>query len=114
MSTDEQATRAQEIELRAAAARRLSRTRLWRLSVRPALAKLIHEIGAGDTLVVVRLYRLGRSVLHLLEVIEYLTEKCAHFRSLQDLLDATTQRGMFSLQVLGAVAQIERALISVT
>lgn len=38
----------------------------------------------------------------------------SHVRSLQDLIDTTTPQGMFSLQVLGAVAQIERALISVT
>jgi DNA invertase Pin-like site-specific DNA recombinase len=79
---------------------------------RPALAKLLRDIGAGDTLVVVRLDRLARSVSHLLEVIEDLTEKGAHFRSLRDPIDTTTPQGMFSLQVLGAVAQLERALIS--
>ena len=79
---------------------------------RPALAKLVREIGAGDTLVVVRLDRLARSVSHLLEVIEDLTARGAHFRSLRDPIDTTTPQGMFSLQVLGAVAQLERALIS--
>ena len=79
---------------------------------RAALAKLIREIGVGDTLVVVRLDRLARSVSHLLEVIENLTVKGAHFRSLRDPIDTTTPQGMFSLQVLGAVAQLERALIS--
>lgn len=79
---------------------------------RPALSKLLREIGAGDTLLVVRLDRLARSVSHLLEVIEDLTVKGAHFRSLRDPIDTTTPQGMFSLQVLGAVAQLERALIS--
>lgn len=79
---------------------------------RPALARLVREIGAGDTLVVVRLDRLARSVSHLLEVIEDLTARNAHFRSLRDPIDTTTPQGMFSLQVLGAVAQLERALIS--
>jgi hypothetical protein len=41
-----------------------------------------------------------------------LTAKGAHFRSLRDPIDTTTPQGMFSLQVLGAVAQLERALIS--
>jgi len=45
-------------------------------------------------------------------VIETLTERGAHFRSLRDPIDTTTPQGMFSLQVLGAVAQLERALIS--
>lgn len=79
---------------------------------RPALAKLLREIGAGETLVVVRLDRLARSVSHLLAVIGELALRNAHFRSLRDPIDTTTPQGMFSLQVLGAVAQRERALIS--
>jgi DNA invertase Pin-like site-specific DNA recombinase len=55
---------------------------------------------------------LARSVSHLLEVIETLEEKGAHFKSLRDPIDTSTPQGMFSLQVLGAVAQLERSLIS--
>ena len=113
VSTDEQATEAQEIELRSAGCDLIVQEHGSGASrARPALAKLIREIGAGETLVVVRLDRLARSVSHLLEVIEDLTEKGAHFRSLRDPIDTTTPQGMFSLQVLGAVAQLERALIS--
>src|SRR5271169_2915964 len=79
---------------------------------RPALARLLREIRPAETLVVVRLDRLARSVSHLLAVIEQLEAKGAHFRSLRDPIDTTTPQGMFSLQVLGAVAQLERALIS--
>src|ERR1700678_4230170 len=74
------------------------------------------ELGTGppalDTLAVVRLDRLARSVSHLLTVIEQLAAKGAYFRSLRDPIDTTTPQGMFSLQVLGAVAQLERALIA--
>lgn len=113
VSTDEQATEAQEIELRSAGCDQIVQEHGSGASrARPALAKLIREIGAGETLVVVRLDRLARSVSHLLEVIEDLTQKGAHFRSLRDPIDTTTPQGMFSLQVLGAVAQLERALIS--
>ncbi|MDN5929433.1 MAG: recombinase family protein [Hyphomicrobiales bacterium] len=113
VSTDEQATEAQEIELRAADCDLIVQEQGSGASrVRPALAKLLHDIGAGDTLVVVRLDRLARSVSHLLDVIDDLTVKGAHFRSLRDPIDTTTPQGMFSLQVLGAVAQLERALIS--
>lgn len=79
---------------------------------RPVLAQLLFEIRPGDTLVVVRLDRLARSVTHLLQVIEELERKGAHFRALGDPIDTATPQGMFSLQVLGAVAQLERALIS--
>jgi len=61
---------------------------------------------------VVRLDRLARSVSHLLAVVEALEASGAHFRSLRDPIDTTTPQGMFSLQVLGAVAQLERALIA--
>ena len=76
------------------------------------LASLLRSIRRDETLVVVRLDRLARSVSHLLAVIEQLEAKGAHFRSLRDPIDTTTPQGMFSLQVLGAVAQLERALIA--
>ncbi|WP_266064338.1 recombinase family protein [Brucella intermedia] len=113
VSTEEQATQAQEMELRSAGCSEIVQEHGSGASrARPALSKLLRELGAGDTLVVVRIDRLARSVSHLLEVIEGLTEKAAHFRSLRDPIDTTTPQGMFSLQVLGAVAQLERALIS--
>ncbi len=113
VSTDEQATEAQEIELRSAGCDQIVQEHGSGASrVRPALSRLLRELGPGDTLVVVRLDRLARSVSHLLEVIEDLSAKGAHFRSLRDPIDTSTPQGMFSLQVLGAVAQLERALIS--
>jgi len=78
----------------------------------PRLARLLREIAPGETVVVVRLDRLARSVSHLLAVIEQLDAKGAYFRSLRDPVDTATAQGMFSLQMLGAVAQLERALIA--
>lgn len=113
VSTDEQATEAQEMELRSAGCDSIVQEHGSGASrARPALSSALREIGAGDTLVVVRIDRLARSVSHLLAVIEDLIERRAHFRSLRDPIDTTTPQGMFSLQVLGAVAQLERALIS--
>lgn len=79
---------------------------------RPVMARLLRLIGPGETLVVVRLDRLARSVSHLLTVVEQLEQRGGHFRSLHDPIDTSTPQGMFSLQVLGAVAQLERALIA--
>lgn len=113
VSTDEQGTDAQADELRAAGCDVIFREhRSGADRDRPELARLLRDLGRGDVLVVVRLDRLARSVSHLLEVIERLTEKGAHFRSLHDPIDTSTPQGMFSLQVLGAVAQLERALIA--
>src|SRR5690606_36148621 len=113
VSTEDQLNDAQVDELKASGCRVVHQKHGSGASrSRPVLGKLIREIAAGDVLVVVRLDRLARSVSHLLEVIEQLEARGAHFRSLRDPIDTTTPQGMFSLQVLGAVAQLERALIS--
>ena len=60
---------------------------------------------------VVRIDRLARSLSHLLEVIERLEAKGAFFRSIEDPIDTASPQGKFTLQVLGAAAEFERALI---
>lgn len=78
---------------------------------RPVLARLLAGIGRGDTLIVVRIDRLARSLSHLLEIIETLEAKGAFFRSLSDPIDTASPQGKFTLQILGAAAEFERALI---
>lgn len=113
VSTDDQGTDPQLDELRAAGCTTILEEHASGADrSRPVLIRLLKEIRPGDTLVVVRLDRLARSVSHLLTVIEQLEDTGAHFRSLRDPIDTTTPQGMFSLQVLGAVAQLERALIA--
>ncbi len=72
---------------------------------------MLERVAKGDTLVVVRIDRLARSLSHLLEVIERLEVKGAVFRSMQDPIDTGSPQGKFTLQVLGAAAEFERALI---
>src|SRR5271157_5245327 len=113
VSTEEQGTDPQCDELRAAGcATVLEEHASGADRSRPVLARLLRDIAVGETLVVVRLDRLARSVSHLLSVIEQLEAGGAHFRSLRDPIETATPQGMFSLQVLGAVAQLERALIA--
>jgi DNA invertase Pin-like site-specific DNA recombinase len=113
VSTEDQATNAQIDELTHAGCETIFQEHGSGASrARPELARLMATIGPGDVLVVVRLDRLARSVSHLLALIETLESLGAHFKSLRDPIDTSTAQGMFSLQVLGAVAQLERALIS--
>lgn len=78
---------------------------------RPELARLLARLGPGDSLVVVRIDRLARSLAHLLEVIGRLEARGAKFRSLGDPIDTAGPGGTLILQILGAVAEFERALI---
>jgi DNA invertase Pin-like site-specific DNA recombinase len=78
---------------------------------RPVLARALACVGPGDTLIVARIDRLARSLSHLLTVIEALRKKGAYFRSLGDPIDTSSPQGLFTLQVLGAAAEFERALI---
>lgn len=57
-----------------------------------------------------RLDRLGRSLPHLLDIVNSLKEKRVGFRSLTESMDTTTPSGEFLFQVFGALAQYERAL----
>ena len=113
VSTEDQGTDPQLDELRAAGGDRLLEERASGADrSRPVLARLLRDLQPGETLVVVRLDRLARSVSHLLAVIEQLEARGAHFRSLRDPIDTSTPQGVFSPQVLGTVAQLERALIA--
>jgi len=78
---------------------------------RPVLGRVLGRIERGDTLIVVRIDRLARSLAHLLQIIETLEARGAFFRSLSDPIDTASPQGKFTLQVLGAAAEFERALI---
>ena len=78
---------------------------------RPNLARAIEQVGRGDTLLVVRIDRLARSLSHLLEIVEALRAKGAFFRSINDPIDTSSAQGMLMTQMLGAFAEFERALI---
>jgi len=112
ISTEDQTADPQERELRAAGCAEIHREQgSGGNRARPVLARLMERIGKGDVLVVVRIDRLARSLSHLLELLDRLEAKGAHFRSLNDPIDTSSPQGKFTLQVLGAAAEFERALI---
>ncbi len=78
---------------------------------RPELDKMLEQLRPGDTLVVWRLDRLGRSLKHLLTLIEKLEARGVGFRSLTESIDTTTAGGRLVLSVFGAMAEFERSLI---
>lgn len=78
---------------------------------RPELDKLKQQLREGDTLVVWRLDRLGRSLKDLIEWISYFEAQGISFRSLQESIDTTTSTGKLIFHVFGALAEFERNLI---
>jgi DNA invertase Pin-like site-specific DNA recombinase len=77
---------------------------------RPGLARALAFVHPGDVLVVWKLDRLGRSLSHLLSIVNTLKEKKVAFRSLTEGMDTTTASGELLFHVFGALAQYERAL----
>lgn len=65
----------------------------------------------GDTLVVWKLDRLGRSLQHLIQTIKDLHEKKIYFKSLQESIDTTTSSGKLIFHIFSSLAEFERDLI---
>lgn len=78
---------------------------------RPGLADALGYVRLGDTLVVWKLDRLGRSMVHLVEAVRGLETKGVGFRSLTEGVDTTTPGGTLVFHLFGALAQFERDLI---
>lgn len=77
---------------------------------RPGLISALAFVRPGDVLIVWKLDRLGRSLSHLLTIINSLRERKVGFRSLTEGMDTTTASGELLFHVFGALAQYERAL----
>jgi DNA invertase Pin-like site-specific DNA recombinase len=78
---------------------------------RPGLDELLAALQPGDVLVVWRLDRLGRSLQHLIAVIDELAARGVGFRSLCDNIETTTAGGKLIFHIFGALAEFERSLI---
>jgi DNA invertase Pin-like site-specific DNA recombinase len=112
VSTDAQTTALQLDALRAAGVNVVHEdSASGRSRSRPGLTRALEDLHAGDTLVVWRLDRLGRSLRDLLDICEMLRERDVALRSLTDHIDTSTAAGRMLYAVLGAVAQFERDVL---
>ena len=80
-------------------------------SDRTGLDKTMDQLRAGDTLVVWKLDRLGRSLQHLIQTIKLLQEKKIGFQSLQESIDTSTSGGKLIFHMFSALAEFERDVI---
>jgi DNA invertase Pin-like site-specific DNA recombinase len=78
---------------------------------RPALAEMLNFARAGDTVVVYKLDRLGRSLAHLIEVVTGLGARGVGFQSITEGIDTSTPAGRLVFNIFGSIAEFERDLI---
>ena len=78
----------------------------------PALQRLLDCAVEGDTVVVWRIDRLGRSLSEVLDTVTLIRERGIHLRSLQDGIDSRTAQGRLMLNLLGTLAEYDRHLAS--
>jgi DNA invertase Pin-like site-specific DNA recombinase len=82
------------------------------LSKRPALDKCLRALHEGDTLVVWKMDRLGRSLGHLIATLDDLRKRGIKFQSLTEHVDTATPTGRAMWQMLGVLAELERSMIA--
>lgn len=81
------------------------------LKERPGLHEALSFLREGDTLVVWKLDRLGRSLKNLIEMVNDLNSRNIGFKSLQEAIDTTTSGGKLVFHIFGALAEFEREII---
>jgi len=112
VSTNDQETATQVAALKAAGCERIYREKAsggrWD---RPELHRLLDQLRKSDVLVVWKLDRLSRSLRDVLTIMEQLSEAGAGFRSLTEAIDTTTPAGRMMMQMVGAFAEFERAML---
>lgn len=112
VSTEDQRLDMQIDGLKAAGAERIFTDKASGASIkRPGLAECLRAAETGDVIVVWALDRMGRSLRSLLDVLADLERRGIGFRAMNLSLDTTTPMGRFGVQMLGAVAELERELI---
>jgi len=113
VSTDDQDLASQRTRLESAGAFRVFADVIsGKTFDRPGLTDLLDHIRPGDTIAVVRLDRLGRSLRELLEVVETLKKRGIALLSLEEKIDTSSAAGELVFHVFGAIAQFERRLIA--
>jgi len=112
VSTGDQDARLQHDALTAAGCYRIfTDTASGALQSRPELDKLLDQLRPGDTLVVWRLDRLGRSIRHLIDQLSELQDRGIEFRSLQENIDTSSPGGRLVFHIFASLAEFERDLI---
>lgn len=112
-STDDQTTALQLEALKRARCAHVFEDKGWSgaTAKRPALARCLKTLRAGDTLIVWKLDRMARSLHDLIGMLDGLRDRGVIFRSLTEAIDTSTPTGRAMWQMIGVLAELERSLI---
>lgn len=112
-STDDQTTALQRAALKAAGCDKIYEDKgvSGAIYKRPALTRCLKTLEAGDTLIVWKLDRLGRSLRDLIDHLDDLRSRGIHLHSLTEAIDTETPTGRAMWQLIGVLAELERSMI---
>src|SRR5580658_1775938 len=112
VSTEDQNAAMQHTALRQAGCKTFFTDELsGAITKRPALLRCMKKLERGDTLIVWKLDRLGRSLRDLIAMLDGLRDLGVKFQSITEAIDTTTPTGRAMWQMIGVLAEIERSLI---
>src|SRR5208283_4721129 len=111
-------TQDQNLELQLKALKKIGCKKLYQDQIsgaknnRPGLQLALEVLRKGDTLVVWKLDRLGRTVKGLVDLVNKLHQNGTHFKSITDNVDTSTPSGRFFFHIMASLAQMERELVA--
>lgn len=112
VSTDEQENALQEDALKNAGCEKIYADKLsGKTTSRPGFDKMLAEATEGDHIIVWKLDRFGRSIVHVINTVNGLGDRGINFSSLTETIDTTTAMGEFTFHLMAALAHLERKVI---
>src|SRR5690349_3023643 len=112
VSTKEQTVALQVDALKRAGCERIhAETISGAATARPVLERLLQDLRPGDVLIIWKLDRLGRSLKHLIEIVNALLARGVGLKSLNDPIDTTTPQGRLVFNMFASLAEFERDVI---
>src|SRR5215210_3850040 len=111
VSTEDQKLNLQLDALKKAGCTKIFKEKVSAVKERPELEKMTGLLEKGDSVVVWKLDRLGRSLWHLIDLVNSFEEKKVKFISLQDNINTQTAEGRFIFNLFASLAEFERDII---